>query len=447
MTKKILRMILMFTVLFSGTLVWQTSAQAAERDIVVYNGETPDEWEFDDEEYVDEEDLFLPGDTGKVIAETDSWWEEDEIVKTEYVSSNPSVVKVASDGTYTVLKAGTAIISIRGWNEYSDLIFEAGYSFLVGGDVSATTLKNKSVQGYLFEQSYDSYMTDEMVVSLVNAPDLTYCSFSVVDESGSDMGVDYRLDREKKALILTASRNGTAKFTFRLNRKEFTVQIKVVTVGIGKSSALLTQKGKLQLSIKGYSGKIKWVSTNKKVASVSGKGLVRAKNKTGNTLVYAQIGSFRMGCAISVVTPKMKKVINTAKKIGKTCKYSQAKRMSANYYDCSSLVWKSYRKMGKTFGSKNYAPVAADIAKWCAKKKSLIKGGVSEANLKKMKLKAGDLVFQTGSDNKRYKGIYHVEMFTGYRCYGFYGEKPVLAPCYANRYDGYATGAKCVGRP
>ena len=192
-----------------------------------------------------------------------------------------------------------------------------------------------------------------MVVSLVNAPDLTYCSFSVEDESGSDMGVDYRLDREKKALILTASRNGTAKFTFRLNRKEFTVQIKVVTVGIGKSSALLTQKGKLQLSIKGYSGKIKWVSTNKKVASVSGKGLVRAKNKTGNTLVYAQIGSFRMGCAISVVTPKMKKVINTAKKIGKTCKYSQAKRMSANYYDCSSLVWKSYRKMGKTFGSKN----------------------------------------------------------------------------------------------
>ena len=73
-----------------------------------------------------------------------------------------------------------------------------------------------------------------------------------------------------------------------------------------------------------------------------------------------------------------------------------------------------------------------DIAKWCAGKKKMVKG---------------DLVFQTGAKNGRYKGIYHVEMFVGYRCYGFSGNTPMLMPCWAARFDGYAYGAKLVGRP
>lgn len=88
-----------------------------------------------------------------------------------------------------------------------------------------------------------------------------------------------------------------------------------------------------------------------------------------------------------------------------------------------------------------------DIAKWCAGKKKMVKGGVSEKNITKMKLRPGDLVFQTGAKNGRYKGIYHVEMFVGYRCYGFSGNTPMLMPCWTARYDGYAYGAKLVGRP
>ena len=80
-------------------------------------------------------------------------------------------------------------------------------------------------------------------------------------------------------------------------------------------------------------------------------------------------------------------------------------------------------------------------------KKKMVKGGVSEKNITKMKLRPGDLVFQTGAKNGRYKGIYHVEMFVGYRCYGFNGSTPMLMPCWAARYDGYAYGAKLVGRP
>lgn len=79
-----------------------------------------------------------------------------------------------------------------------------------------------------------------------------------------------------------------------------------------------------------------WVNT--RLDTGSGKGVIKAKKKTGNTVVYAQIGEHRLGCAVSVVSSKMKKVINRAKRIYKTCKYSQPLRMNSKYYDCSSLV-------------------------------------------------------------------------------------------------------------
>ena len=92
--------------------------------------------------------------------------------------------------------------------------------------------------------------------------------------------------------------------------------------------------------------------------------------------------------------------------------------MLKGYYDCSSLVWRSY-KIGKVkLVDKFYAPVAADLAKFFVKKKKRIKGGYSESNVAKMKLRVGDLFFCEGAKNKRYRGIYHVEMLTGYNCQG-----------------------------
>ena len=51
--------------------------------------------------------------------------------------------------------------------------------------------------------------------------------------------------------------------------------------------------------------------------------------------------------------------------------------MQEKFYDCSSLVWKSYHKNGVNFGMAYYAPVAADMGKWCAQHKKLVSGGLS----------------------------------------------------------------------
>lgn len=428
-------------------LVPHSFSQAKVLDLNIYNGDMPGDLEnyYDEEkEYVDEEDLYFPGDSGKITAKSSYYFEE--IAKVEFVSTDSNIVSVDAEGNYLVKSTGFATIHVTGWDKDGDVILRGGHSFLVGGDMSQTTLSKNSIQAYLFGQSYETDETDEIVIPLKNAPDLKYCSFSLVSSTNGDW-VNSRLDKEQKAIVITTLRSGKTTLTFRINGKEFTVTIHVSEVTMKKNSALLKYKEKTTLKIKGYSGKIKWVSTNKKVATVSSKGAIKAKKKTGNTVVYAQIGEHRLGCAVSVVSSKMKKVINRAKKIYKTCKYSQPLRMSSKYYDCSSLVWKSYRLMGKTLGNRNYAPVAADIAKWCAGKKKMVKGGVSEKNITKMKLRPGDLVFQTGAKNGRYKGIYHVEMFVGYRCYGFSGNTPMLMPCWAARYDGYAYGAKLVGRP
>ena len=153
------------------------------------------------------------------------------------------------------------------------------------------------------------------------------------------------------------------------------------------------------------------------MATVSSKGVVKGK-KIGNTLIYTKLGDGYLGCAVSVVSKKMNTIIKKAYSIKKG-KYSQAKRMQKGYYDCSSLVWRAYKKGKVKLVTKYYAPVAADIAKHYVKyKKRRIKGGYSKKNVAKMKLRPGDLFFCEGYKNGRYRGIYHVEMLTGYRCLG-----------------------------
>ena len=90
--------------------------------------------------------------------------------------------------------------------------------------------------------------------------------------------------------------------------------------------------------------------------------------------------------------------------------YSQPKRMEAGYYDCSSLVWRSYKKAGYKLTSGDTAPVAADLAKKLEKSGRVIAYG----HVKSSELKPGDLIFYTsGESNGRYKNISHVAMYYG----------------------------------
>jgi hypothetical protein len=258
---------------------------------------------------------------------------------------------------------------------------------------------------------------------------------------------------ENGKIVFYTYGSGQTTVTMTINGTVFTVTLNIIEVGINKSSLILATKKTSQLKMTGITSGVKWSSTNPKVVKVSSSGKVTAK-KNGNAVIKAVIktadGEFTAGCAVSVVSPKRYKAVKKAISIAKTGTYSQAKRMQKGYYDCSSLVWRSYKYAGTSLMSSTYAPVAADLGKWIVQKKKKVKGGLSYKNVQSMKLNAGDLMFETGSDNGRYKGIYHVEMITGYSCIGFDSNgTPELELTWASRSDGaYGySSSYLVGRP
>lgn len=327
------------------------------------------------------------------------------------------------------------------------LVFQAYYEFVIQPDLSKVSIKQTSQTKYMDGNSWQmpEFTFELNSKEVLNDTDDEIISVSC-QSSNNDIYVSAYLENNRITLI--PSQAGKTTVIITINEKEFKVNIQTVLVNISKNSLLMSKSQVKQLKVPGIKQKVKWSSSNSKVATVSSTGKVKAK-KNGNVVIKAEIGDIKVGCAVSVVSPNRQKAIKRAIQIGKTCKYSQEKRMQNNYYDCSSLVWKSYSKYGINFGSVNYAPVDADQGKWCASHKKLVKGGLSLKNVNSMKLNAGNLMFETSENKERYRGIYHVEMIAGYVCYGFDSKgKPILGITWANRSENYyGYGGQMVGRP
>lgn len=346
------------------------------------------------------------------------------------------VLTKKSDAVFQVAGVGSEYLVVTVKNQEGEIISERSYHIISSLDMSGVTLDKASLKGYQYDKSY-GYQT-----FYINARGMEGIYQDDIDFSytSSNKKMSVYCNFGNGQIVIETSDAGATNLKFTINGKVFKVKLTVSKVRLScGSSLLLVQRNTKSVKVKGISGKIKWKSSNSKVLSVTKSGRIRAK-KPGNALLTASVGKGKLGCAISVVTKTRKKVIDTANKMGKNWKYSQPKRMQKGYYDCSSLVWKSYRKEKKNFGMRNYAPVAADIGKWCAKHKKLVKGNAYK-NIQKMKFRPGALTFKTGYKNGRYKGIYHVEMFTGYTFEGFDSNgKAILGTKWAARGDNYGYG-------
>ena len=301
----------------------------------------------------------------------------------------------------------------------------------------------------LSQTSMELYIGNEFgatgKVTVINPPE--YLVDFDFECSNPALGFDCYYDFNINTIVIFVENPGTGRVIFTINNNLMYLDIVARRISINKTSILLEKKKKTTIKMNGYPKAVNWIVKNKKVATVSSSGKIKGK-KIGNTLIYTNIGGQYFGCAVSVVSKKMNKIIKTAYKIRKG-KYSQAKRMKKGYYDCSSLVWRSYKKAKVKLANKYYAPVAADLAKYFVKKKKRIKGGYSNKNISKMKLKPGDLFFCEGMKNKRYRGIYHVEMFTGYRCVGMdeNGKATLVARWATVRDDYYSKDKGLMVRP
>ncbi len=75
--------------------------------------------------------------------------------------------------------------------------------------------------------------------------------------------------------------------------------VNAAQISLNKKKASLTVGKTIQLNVKGAKAKIKWSSSNKKVATVSTKGKVKGK-KPGQAVITAKIGKNILSCKITV---------------------------------------------------------------------------------------------------------------------------------------------------
>lgn len=234
--------------------------------------------------------------------------------------------------------------------------------------------------------------------------------------------------RENKNIYVYPKKTGTYSFSFIVDGRKISCKatVKKIYFKLNKYSLInydnktwmdnvtiigLTKGERTTLIPKGFSkkSKLKWSTSDKKVVAVSQSGAIKARDN-GNATIKVTDGLFTINYRITVTYKKSIKALRYAVK-NYNSTYSQKYRMNKGYYDCSSYVWKSYMAAGMNIGNaKGWAPTAAGLAYWCKNNGYIY----YEGTVKVSKLKPGDLIFWKGADNKRYKGIYHVDIYQGY---------------------------------
>ena len=102
----------------------------------------------------------------------------------------------------------------------------------------------------------------------------------------------------KNGLVKAKSKGVTAVFAKFKERTLFAV-ITVETPKLSRTKATVKVGKKLTLKLKGNTQKVKWSSSNTKIAKVSSKGVVTGKS-TGKVKITAKIGKKRYVCKVTV---------------------------------------------------------------------------------------------------------------------------------------------------
>lgn len=322
-------------------------------------------------------------------------------------------------------------------------------------DYSNAALKDTDLTVLASKDWGDSY-TASGQIEITGLPEGSYADdedISNITSQNPNIKADsYSLSISENVLEFEVEGTGSTTISFMLGTKQLSFHLRIlVPLSMKSNSYVLTRGHKVKLKLFGdKSGvKLKYQSLKPSVASVNSRGQVKAK-KPGTAVIritadYGETKDY-IGTVINVTTSKKSAVFRWARSYAAKSKYSQAKRMQKGYYDCSSLVWRAYKSRGISLLNKNYAPTAADLAKYLVGKGRKV-GNASLSNFDSGKFQIGDLMFETGAKNGRYDGIYHVEMFGGYALNDFdESGKPELSYNFANL-QYYPNSANIICRP
>lgn len=314
----------------------------------------------------------------------------------EWSSSDESIARVTKEGVITPVHPGWVNLSVKVTDSYGgNYIYKIPIHIL---EVKFSTNSCNLAKGCKTTLSVLSTAGNPVVYKTRDTSIVSLESF------------------DSASVTVKAKKVGTTTVLGVVDGVEFECKISVTDPVLKTQYGFYKKKKTLKITIKGLNSKsVPVYSTNDvAVAKVNQKGTVKTL-KYGSATISCQVDGKKLNYYLAVSTNRAVRAMRYGyKQIGRK-KYSQARRMSKNYYDCSSFVYRVYRAVGKHLVRKtSWAPVAAEIAHYYVGKGKRIKASSGTYNEKK--LRPGDLICFGGSKarpNGRYKRIYHIAMYVG----------------------------------
>ncbi|HEX3076459.1 MAG TPA: Ig-like domain-containing protein [Lachnospiraceae bacterium] len=307
-----------------------------------------------------------------------------------WTSSNPSVANVAQDGTVTAVAKGEADVTL--------VVTE------IDGTRTTYVCKVYVSDPKLKKSSGNLAIGCEQQIEITGTlPD------SEITMSSSNPSV---AEVWEYSNTIYAGEKGNATISLVVDGVVLKYKVTVTNPQLNVEFIPIIKGKKARIKVAGTNSKsvITYSSSAPSVAKVSKNGYVSG-NRYGSSCIEITADGKSFQVPVAVANRKVIGAIQYGMKVIGT-PYSQAKRMQKGYYDCSSFAWRSYHSAGLDIGNHNWAPTAADMAYTLVKSKKAI----AYKALSVDKLQPGDLLFFTktdGTNNGRYKNIYHVAIYCG----------------------------------
>lgn len=307
----------------------------------------------------------------------------------QWSSSKPSVASVGTtDGLVKAKKTGTAKITAK--ITYSD---GKTATYVSTMKVSDPKLKSSNI----VVTNYKS-----KTISLKGINGYSSSTWKSSKKSVVTVARDGTVNAYKK---------GTATITITVDGKKLTCKVYVSDPKLKNDYSGMMPGGTSKILLTGTSkkSKITYSSSNTNVAKVSASGQITAIT-CGNATITINADGRKMQHIVEVAPAAAWSACNKGYSIINSSTYSQTYRMTEGYYDCSSLVFRSYdRNAALLGGGASWAPTAAGMATHMAQTGKVI----AYQSLPISQILPGDLIFYGNENNGRYLGIYHVSMYYG----------------------------------
>ncbi len=99
--------------------------------------------------------------------------------------------------------------------------------------------------------------------------------------------------------VVKGIKKGKANIIAKIGNKKYVCRVTVETPSISKKTASINAGSKLTLKVKNTKQKVSWKSSNRRIATVTSKGVVKGV-KNGTATITAKIGNKKLTCRVTV---------------------------------------------------------------------------------------------------------------------------------------------------